>query len=224
MVMIKTGILCVPAYDEAAVDAVRRSLRHAAPAVAIMADRHVESRRYLVEEMLRQWCDEDELDLVLTIGGTLPAAGPSPREIVPEATAAVLERSMPALTEAMRARAAAASVLALLDRSVAGIRGRTLIVNLPDGVNAATFFLSAISDVIPIVVAHLQTDAAVPGLDAALAAHATPGVGSEADPATPTDASAPAPAAEKRSGRGLDPAEFAAFLQRRAGKAAPDAE
>lgn len=221
--MIKTGILCVPVYAEAAVDAVRRSLRRAAPTAVIMLDRHVESQRYLVEEVLRRWCDEDELDLILTIGGTLPAPGPSSHEIVPEATAAVLERSLPALTEAMRASAAAENVLALLDRGVAGIRGRTVIVNLPAGANAATLFLSAISSVLPAVIAHLQADAAAPSLDATLAAHAASGHSNEADPAASPDAFTPAPATEKRSGRSLDPAEFAAFLQRSAGKAAPDA-
>lgn len=215
--MIKTGLLCVPVYDEAANDAVRRQLQRATPAAIVMASRHVASQRYLVEEVLRQWCDEEELDLILTIGGTLPAPGPSGREIVPEATAAVLERTMPSLTETMRALAAEESALALLDRGVAGIRGRTLIVNLPAGANAATLFLTAISDVLSAVIAHLQDAiSAVPSLEAALMAQSMPDAADETESAA--DPVTPAPAAEKRPGRSLDPAEFAAFLQRSAGK------
>lgn len=211
--MIKTGLLCVPVYDEAASDAVRKLVQRAAPSVVIMASRYVASQRYLVEEVLRQWCDEEELDLILTIGGTLPAPGPASREIVPEATAAVLERAMPSLNETMRALAAEESDLALLDRGVAGIRGRTLIVNLPAGANAATLFLSAISGVLADVIAHLQGNTAA-SLEATLAEQAAPDTVEGAG----LDAGTTMPAAEKRPGRTLDPAEFAAFLQRGANK------
>ncbi len=210
--MIRTGLLCIPAYDEAASAAVRGLLRRVAPATVILTDRHIEDRRYLVEEVLRRWCDEDELDLIFTIGGALPAPGPSPREVVPAATAAVLERTLPGLAEAMRAHAAAETPLAYLDCGVTGIRGRTLIVNLPAGAKSATLFLAAISDVLPAVIAHLQDDAAAPSLEAALAQQAAPDL-----PTLP-------PAAEKRPGRGLDAAEFAAFLQRGAEKQEPGVE
>lgn len=209
--MIRTGLLCIPAYDETAISAVRGLLRRVAPAAVILADRHIEDRRYPLEEVLRRWCDEDELDLILTIGGALPAPGPSSRQCVPDATTAVLERAMPSLSEAMRTVAAAQSRLALLDRGVAGIRGRTLIVNLPAGANAATLFLGAIGDVLPAVIAHLHDEQSAPSLEATLAAQAAPAL-------TP-----PTPAAEKRPGRGLDSAEFAAFLQRSAGTADPGA-
>jgi molybdopterin biosynthesis enzyme MoaB len=196
--MIRTGLLCIPAYDETASAAVRGLLRRVAPATMIIADRHIEDRRYPLEEVLRRWCDEDELDLILTIGGALPAPGPSSRQCVPDATTTVIERAMPSLSEAMRAVAAAQSRLALLDRGVAGIRGRTLIVNLPAGANAA-------------VLAHLHEGERAPSLEEALTAQAGP------------DLTPPPPAAEKRPGRGLDPAEFAAFLQRSAGTADPGA-
>lgn len=214
--MIRTGLLCVPAYDEPASAAVRGLLRRIAPTVVVIADRHIEDRRYPLEEVLRHWCDEDELDLILTIGGTQPAPGPSARESVPAATAAVLERAMPSLSEAMRTLAAKASALAWLDRGVAGIRGRTLIVNLPAGANAATLFLTAIGDMLPAVVAHLQEDRAAPSLEAALAAQSVPGAVDEVEAMPPA-------AVAKRPTRTLDPAEFAAFLQRSAGPHAPDA-
>lgn len=221
--MIRTGLLCIPSYDEATGDAVRRLLQRTMPSVVIMAVRHVVSQRYLIEEVLRQWCDEEELDLILTIGGTLPAPGPSSREIVPEATIAVLERMMPSLNAAMRDRVAEETPLALLDRGVAGIRGRTLIVNLPAGLHAALRFLAVISAVLPVVVAHLQDDVAAPNLEAALATQAGTEARAAAEPVAPQTTPTAAPVAARRSGRGLDPAEFAAFLQRNTGEADPGA-
>ena len=101
--MIKTGILCIPTYDEAAVQAVRRVLALIDGPFVLLADQHVSMQRYVVEDLLRRWCDEDELDFVMTVGGTLPAPGPSGREVVPEATLAVAERLLPGLPETMRA-------------------------------------------------------------------------------------------------------------------------
>jgi molybdopterin adenylyltransferase len=151
--------------------------------------------RYQMEESLRQWCDEEELDLIVTVGGTFPAPGPSAWEIVPEATAAVLERSMPSLSETMRARAAATHPQALLDRGVAGIRGRTLIVNLPGGRGLAAAFLESILDLIPSIVARLAAEDELPAAEVL-----------------------PIPSAQEndqpRSGA-LNQDEFAAFLQRR---------
>lgn len=69
----------------------------------------------------------DEVDLVLTTGGT----GVAPRDVTPEATASVLERQVPGIAEAVRADAARRTPHGLLSRGVAGIRGRALVVNLP---------------------------------------------------------------------------------------------
>ncbi|MCY3897859.1 MAG: molybdopterin-binding protein [Caldilineaceae bacterium] len=149
--------------------------------------------RYQLEETLRQWCDEEELDLILTVGGTFPAPGPSAEEIVPEATAAVLERLMPSLPERMRARAAATDPIALLDRGVAGIRGRTLIINLPGGEALTAAFLESIVNVIPAVMARI-------------------GVG-DVQPAT--EDAPPEPEEMKPRSAALDKAEFAEFLRRR---------
>ena len=80
-----------------------------------------------IEEMLRRLCDEEGCDLVLTTGGT----GPSPRDVTPEATRAVLERELPGFGEIMRIQSFAKVSTAILSRSTAGTRGRTLIVNMP---------------------------------------------------------------------------------------------
>src|SRR6266496_6742296 len=76
---------------------------------------------------LARWADSGEVDVVLTTGGT----GLGPRDVTPEATAAVLERPAPGIAEALRARAASAFPRAWLSRGTAGTRGTTLIVNLP---------------------------------------------------------------------------------------------
>jgi len=72
-------------------------------------------------------CDADQADLILTSGGT----GFSPRDNMPEATVAVCERLAPGITEAMRIHSLQFSPRAMLSRATAGIRKRTLIVNLP---------------------------------------------------------------------------------------------
>ncbi|HUI88928.1 MAG TPA: MogA/MoaB family molybdenum cofactor biosynthesis protein [Anaerolineales bacterium] len=81
----------------------------------------------IVRELLESWSDRDDVDVILTTGGT----GFAPRDVTPEATRAVIERDAPGLAEAMRAASAAKSPHSMLSRAVAGIRGRVLIVNLP---------------------------------------------------------------------------------------------
>jgi molybdopterin biosynthesis enzyme MoaB len=204
--MIRTALLCVPQMDDEALDAVRALLRRVA-GVVVLEERTVSSQRTWIAETLRTWCDEAEMDLVLTLGGTLPAPGPSAAEIVPEATLDVLDRLVPALPEVMRAEAQAHSPLALLDRGVAGIRSRTLIINLPEGA-AAALWLEAIVAIIPAYVAHLQGDDAAPRLgDLA------------ADDVVPDDLAADAEGAASvpRAAKALDADEFAAFLRRNKG-------
>lgn len=87
----------------------------------------------LLSELLESWSDRDDVDVVLTTGGT----GFSPRDVTPEATRAVIERDAPGLAEAMRTASVAQSPHAMLSRAVAGIRGRVLIINLPGSPKAA---------------------------------------------------------------------------------------
>jgi molybdopterin adenylyltransferase len=86
-----------------------------------------------LREFLRSWSDRDDVDVILTTGGT----GFAPRDVTPEATRAVIERDAPGLAEAMRAASAAKSPHAMLSRAVAGIRGSVLIINLPGSPKAA---------------------------------------------------------------------------------------
>jgi molybdopterin adenylyltransferase len=88
--------------------------------------RVVPDERPAIAAAIRQWATEG-LGLVLTTGGT----GLSPRDFTPEATESVLERPVPGIVEALRADSAKRTPHGLLSRGVAGIRGRTLVVNLP---------------------------------------------------------------------------------------------
>ena len=82
---------------------------------------------------MAQWCDQRLVDIIFTTGGT----GFSPRDWTPEATLDVCQRMVPGIPEAMRAMSMQITPRAMLSRSAAGIRERTLIVNLPGSPKAA---------------------------------------------------------------------------------------
>ena len=87
----------------------------------------VPDEKELVSEKLARWCDDDEVDLVLTTGGT----GLGPRDVTPEATLAIVDFQVPGIAEAMRNRTLENTPLAMLSRSVAGVRSGALVINLP---------------------------------------------------------------------------------------------
>ena len=81
----------------------------------------------IIERTLTSWADDDHLNLVVTTGGT----GLTDRDVMPEATLAVVDRFAPGFAEAMRAFGLTKTPMAMLSRGVTGVRGRTLIINLP---------------------------------------------------------------------------------------------
>jgi molybdopterin adenylyltransferase len=99
----------------------------------------------LIEQTLCELCDEQKCCLVITTGGT----GPAPRDVTPEATEAVCQRMMPGFGERMRQVSLQKVPTAILSRQTAGIRGQTLIVNLPGQPRAIRECLDAVFPAIP---------------------------------------------------------------------------
>ncbi|MGO9773007.1 MAG: molybdopterin adenylyltransferase [Roseiarcus sp.] len=107
--------------------------------------RLVPDERETIEAALRELADVERCALILTTGGT----GPAPRDVTPEATQAVCERLMPGFGELMRARSLQEVPTAILSRQIAGLRGRSLIVNLPGKPSAIRTCLDAVFPAIP---------------------------------------------------------------------------
>jgi molybdenum cofactor synthesis domain-containing protein len=101
--------------------------------------------RELIEERLRHWADSEDCDLILTTGGT----GFAPSDVTPEASRAVIERLAPGISEAMREASQGHTRHWMLSRGVAGIRGRTLIVNFPGSPASIEQAGMAIADSLP---------------------------------------------------------------------------
>jgi len=144
------------AYEDksgpALADLVERGLGAQVVVTAIVPD-----ERAAIAGKLRAWADGDVADLVLTTGGT----GLAPRDITPEATADVLERHVPGLSEAMRTASRAITPFGMLSRGHAGTRGRCLIINLPGSPKGAVENLRVVLDVLPHAVALLREDNSV---------------------------------------------------------------
>ncbi len=107
--------------------------------------RLVEDEQKAIEAALIELVDVEGCSLVVTTGGT----GPSPRDVTPEALAAVCDRMMPGFGEAMRAKSLTIVPTAILSRQEAGLRGRALIVNLPGKPASIRDCLDAVMPAVP---------------------------------------------------------------------------
>jgi molybdenum cofactor synthesis domain-containing protein len=107
--------------------------------------RVVPDERDVIRTTLIEWCDHLHLNLILTTGGT----GFAPRDVTPEATRDVIEREAPGLAEAMRADSLQKTPHAMLSRAVCGLRGITLIINLPGSPKAVRENLETIAPTLP---------------------------------------------------------------------------
>ena len=109
-----------------------------------------------IRAKLMEWSDSGRFDVILTTGGT----GFALRDVTPEATRAVVQRDAPGLAETMRAESLKKTPHAMLSRAVAGIRGQTLIVNLPGSPKGAIENLQTIAPVLSHAVQLLKDDPA----------------------------------------------------------------
>lgn len=119
---------------------------------SVRAQELVADERDQIAAVLKRWSDSPQTLLILTTGGT----GVALRDVTPEATRDVIERQVPGLGELMRAEGRKATPFAVLSRGVAGLRGQTLIVNLPGSPKGAVESLDFIAKLIPHIVDLLQ--------------------------------------------------------------------
>ena len=148
---MKIGIVTVSdrasrgVYEDRGGPAVRDCLTEFLTSPWEAAARVIPDERHVIEATLRELCDREGCCLVVTTGGT----GPAPRDVTPEATEAVCDKMMPGFGELMRQVSLRSVPTAILSRQTAGIRGKTLIVNLPGKPAAIRECLLAVFPAVP---------------------------------------------------------------------------
>jgi len=126
-----SGPLLADLVEEMGAEVVRRGI--------------VPDEREEIVRLLVSMADELKVDLVLTTGGT----GVTPRDVTPEATKAVIDRAVPGLAEVLRFEGYRRTPLAVISRGIAGMRGRTLIVNLPGNPKAVREGMETLAPILP---------------------------------------------------------------------------
>lgn len=157
--MINVGILTVSDRGSRGerVDESSKTIREA------LAQLDVDVKRYeiipdevdIISAELTEWSDEEKLDLILTTGGT----GLSPRDVTPEATLRVVDKLAPGFAEVMRSESLKITPMGMLSRAAAGVRGATLIINLPGSPKAVRECLEAIMPALPHAVEVVRGEA-----------------------------------------------------------------
>src|SRR3984957_11963214 len=132
-------------YQDLGGPAIRAYLENVLTSPWTLVAKVIPDERRHMEQVLSSLCDEEQCCLVVTTGGT----GPSARDVTPEATEAVCDRLMPGFGELMRTRSLLEVPTAILSRQLAGLRGRSLIVNLPGKPSAIRTCLDAVFPAIP---------------------------------------------------------------------------
>ena len=112
--------------------------------------RLVPDEKELIANAITEMADKDSCDIVFTTGGT----GFAPRDVTPEATKSVIEKETPGISEAIRAKSLEITERAMLSRAVSGIRGKTLVINLPGSPKAVR---ESIAIVLPVLTHAVET-------------------------------------------------------------------
>ena len=152
-------------YEDLSGQAIRATLTEWLSSPWEPVYRLIPDDRPTIEETLRVLCDVQKCALIVTTGGT----GPAPRDVTPEATEAVCEKMMPGFGELMRKKSLEKVPTAILSRQTSGIRGNTLILNLPGKPASIRECLEAVFPAIPycldlIGAAYLEASPAAPAV------------------------------------------------------------
>lgn len=156
--MIKVGVITVSdrgyrgEREDASGEVIREMVQSVGAEVAF--NTIVPDEREEIKRALLKGADEMGLDLIVTTGGT----GVSPRDVTPDATREVIEWEIPGFAEAMRMEGLKKTPHAMISRALCGVRGHTLIVNLPGNPKAVREGLEVILPAIPHTIAKLQGD------------------------------------------------------------------
>lgn len=132
-------------YEDLGGPAIREWLEKALTTKWEGVARIIPDEQVVIEQTLKDLCDKDECCLVVTTGGT----GPAPRDITPEATEAVCEKILNGFGEQMRTVSLQYVPTAILSRQIAGVRGKSLIINLPGKPKAIAECLDAVFPAVP---------------------------------------------------------------------------
>jgi molybdopterin adenylyltransferase len=158
--MINVGILTISDRGSRGerVDESSEAIREALAGLDVNVKRYeiIPDEVDIICAELTQWSDEEKLDLILTTGGT----GLSPRDVTPEATLRVVEKLAPGFAEVMRSESLKITPMGMLSRAAAGVRGTTIIINLPGSPKAVRECLGAIMPALPHAVEVVRGEAA----------------------------------------------------------------
>ncbi|MBV9324982.1 MAG: molybdopterin adenylyltransferase [Chloroflexi bacterium] len=138
--------------DDAGGPAIRETLESSGVAFTEVDYRIVPDQEQLIGEALFHLSERTDVDLILTTGGT----GLAPRDVTPQITLRSIDYEVPGIAEAMRAASLEVTPMGMLSRGVAGVRKRTLIINLPGNPKAVRESLAAISAALPHAVDTLR--------------------------------------------------------------------
>lgn len=152
-------------YEDLSGQAIRQTLTEWLQSPWEAVYRLIPDDQPTIEKALIQLCDQERCGLVVTTGGT----GPAPRDVTPEATEAVCQKMMPGFGELMRKRSLEKVPTAILSRQTAGIRGSSLIINLPGKPASIRECLEAVFPAVPycldlIGAAYLEATPAAPAV------------------------------------------------------------
>ena len=132
--------------------AVREGLTAAGLEVSVVEERVIPDEQLQIAEALFHLSERQDVDVILTTGGT----GLAPRDVTPQATLDTIDYEVPGIAEVMRAESVRVTPAGMLSRGVAGVRKRTLIVNLPGSPKAVRETLAAIAAALPHAVSTLR--------------------------------------------------------------------